>query len=119
MSALASGWSRNLSSGKPAWQHGMTRNEFLLVFAWLYVLPFVIACLALLIYGRYANGQFIWKRYVQATGLLAVLAIPVGIGMALAVPYWLLVRDWPVMWAPWMFMTLACVLPFACRWLTR
>ena len=51
MSALVSGWSRNLSSGKPAWQHGMTRNEFLLVFAWLYVLPFVIACLALLVYG--------------------------------------------------------------------
>ncbi|MEG0921662.1 MAG: hypothetical protein RSD57_10190 [Comamonas sp.] len=87
-------------------------------FAWLYLTPLFtgfVSLLALAAYKRLIG----WRSLAQACGLLVVLAVPLVFGLAMSLPYWLLVRDTPVMWAPFAWMAVALALPVAARRLMR
>ena len=96
----------------------MTPSEALLVFAWVYVLPFVVWGALLLALSK-RHARFSWWRFAQAAGLMAVLAIPLALGLAMVLPYGWLFQHQPVMWAPFVSVALALVLPLGLRWVHR
>ncbi len=50
---------------------------------------------------------------------MVLLSVPLVVGLGLVLPYWLLVRDTPILWSPRAWMALALALPVACRWARR
>ena len=96
----------------------MKPAEFAMVLGWLFLPPLVAGFLLLLACSKRPGG-FAWGRLAQASALMVLLVVPLVVGLGLVLPYWLLVRDTPILWSPRAWMALALALPVACRWARR
>ena len=96
----------------------MKPAEFAMVLGWLFLPPLVAGFLLLLACSKRSAG-FTWGRLAQASALMVLLVVPLMVGLRLVLPYWLLVRDTPILWSPMAWMALALALPVACRWARR
>ena len=96
----------------------MKPAEFAMVLGWLFLPPLVAGFLLLLACSKRPGG-FAWGRLAQASALMVLLVVPLVVGLRLVLPYWLWVRDTPILWSPMAWMALALALPVACRWARR
>ena len=96
----------------------MKPAEFAMVLGWLFLPPLVAGFLLLLACSKRPGG-FAWGRLAQASAMMVLLAVALVVGLRLVLPYWLWVRDTPILWSPMAWMALALALPVACRWARR
>ena len=96
----------------------MKPAEFAMVLGWLFLPPLVAGFLLLLACSKRPGG-FAWGRLAQASAMMVLLAVALVVGLRLVLPYWLWVRDTPILWSPMAWMALALALPVARRWARR
>ena len=100
----------------------MTSPEFAVMLAWVLLQPLAIALVLLAVLHR-RNAWVSFARTLLAALILVLVSCFFALGFVLAGPQGLGpligIRDEPVPWAPFAFVSVALALPIAIRWASR
>ncbi|WP_213434483.1 hypothetical protein [Noviluteimonas caseinilytica] len=97
----------------------MTKEEFVLLLAWLLGPPMLVGSF-FLVWALRRGGRRALGREVLAWFLLLALSALFAFGMVVvelgSLGYYLRARDAPFLWAPFAFLAVALALPVAVWW---
>ncbi|WP_233080545.1 hypothetical protein [Rheinheimera soli] len=99
----------------------MTASEFSIIFVWLLALPSALGFGGLaLVYRRFRSKR---TNYALACAILVPLSGLIAFAIVAYCPdsigRYIGIKDTPIMWAPFAFISVATAFPFVAFWLMR
>ena len=100
----------------------VTPSEFAIIIVWVLLPPVLLATAVLIGLHRKNAGRLV-GRTVGAVLILVVASVCIALGLVVAGPpslgRFIGIRDAPIMWTPFAFISVAIALPFAIWWASR